>query len=73
MYVPVLQKNTPEVRNETVSKYIKGTYLNSMYVCENTPSEVINIVNILKSSNSVGYYQISPNLMKMLYLKYTLH
>ena len=35
-----------------------------MSVFESTSNEVINIVNILKSSNSVGYDQISPNLIK---------
>ena len=35
-----------------------------MSVFESTPNEVINIVNILKSSNSVGYDQISPNRIK---------
>ena len=35
-----------------------------MSVFESTSNEYINIVNILKSSNSVGYDQISPNLIK---------
>ena len=35
-----------------------------MSVIESTPNEVINIVNILKSSNSVGYDQIFTNLIK---------
>ena len=35
-----------------------------MSVFESMLNEVINIVNILKSSNSVGYDQIFPNLIK---------
>ena len=35
-----------------------------MSVFESTPNEVIDIVNILKSSNSVGYDQIFPKLIK---------
>ena len=35
-----------------------------MSVFESMPTEVINIVNIVKSSTSVGYDQIPPNLIK---------
>ena len=59
----ILQKNVPECKNENVTKYIKGTHLNSMSVFKST-KEVINIVNLLKSSNLVGYDQISPNLIQ---------
>ena len=59
-----MQKNITDVNNETATKYIKGIYLNSMSVFESTPHEVNNIVDILKSSNSIGYDQISPNPIK---------
>ena len=35
-----------------------------MSVFESMLNDVINIFNILKSSNSVGYDQISPNFIK---------
>ena len=35
-----------------------------MSVFEITPNEIIIIVNLLKSSNYVGYDEISPNLIK---------
>ena len=44
-----------------LTKYVKGTYLNSMSVFDSTPNEVFNI---LKSSNFVSYDQNFPNLIK---------
>ena len=65
MLARILQNKNHEIKNKNVTMYIKVTNLNSMFVFESTPNEIINIVNLLKSSNSVDYDEISLNLTKM--------
>ena len=67
--VPNLAKNIPQINDDSVTNYITGSYPNSMSILKSTPNEIINIVNLLKSGNSVGFDEISSVVVKAVILE----